>query len=245
LKALIFAAGLGTRLKPITDTIPKALVPVMGKPLLEHIILKLKKEGFDEIIVNVHHFPDQIIDFIQSNDAFGIRIAISDERDELLDTGGGISNTAWFFDDNQPFLVHNVDIISNANLKKLYDMHVHAGKLATLLVSERNTFRHLLFDEQNCLQGWINEKTGETKPAGLTAYAAFKKLAFSGIQVLNPEVFHLMKDFGRRFPVMDFYLSFAGTGQIAGYTPSDLKMIDIGKTDVLEGIAKNGLDNYL
>jgi NDP-sugar pyrophosphorylase family protein len=245
LKALIFAAGLGTRLKPITDTIPKALVPVMGKPLLEHIILKLKKEGFNEIIVNVHHFPDQIIDFIQSNDAFGIRIAISDERDELLDTGGGISNTAWFFDDNQPFLVHNVDILSNANLKELYDKHVHADTLATLLVSERNTFRHLLFDEQNLLQGWINEKTGETKPAGLSNIESYRKLAFAGIQMLNPEVFEHMKNFGDKFPVMDFYLSFAGTGKIAGYTPSNFQMLDIGKLDVIEGIEKNGLEYYL
>ena len=131
MKAMIFAAGLGTRLKPVTDTIPKALVPVNGKPLLEHIILKIKNAGFDEIIVNVHHFPDQIIEFIELNNQFGIRIEISDERDRLLETGGGIKKAEWFFDDNQPFLVHNVDILSNLDLKKLYTNHLKSNSMAT------------------------------------------------------------------------------------------------------------------
>ena len=141
MKAMIFAAGLGTRLKPMTDTIPKALVPIAGKPLLEHVILRLKEAGFDELIVNVHHFPDQIIDFLRANNNFGIRIEISDERDVLLDTGGAIRKAAWFFDDGKPFLVHNVDILSNLNLGDLYHQHLTTNPLATLVVSERDTFR--------------------------------------------------------------------------------------------------------
>ena len=144
MKALIFAAGLGTRLKPLTDKIPKALIPIGGKPLLEHVILKLKASGFNEIIVNVHHFPDQIIDFLKSKNNFDIRIEVSDERNLLLDTGGGIKNTAWFFDDGKPFLVHNVDILSNVDLNDLYNEHIHSDSLATLVVSKRDTFRYLL-----------------------------------------------------------------------------------------------------
>src|ERR1035437_9615569 len=137
MKAMIFAAGLGTRLKPVTDNLPKALVPIAGKPLLEWVILKLKAAGFDEIIVNVHHFPNQIIDFLKGNDNFGIRIEISDESDSLLDTGGGIRNAAWFFDDGKPFLIHNVDILSNVDLKALYHQHLRTNSLATLVVSKR------------------------------------------------------------------------------------------------------------
>ena len=132
---MIFAAGLGTRLKPLTDTLPKALIPIAGKPLLEHVILKLKAAGFDEIIVNIHHFPDQIIDFLKANDNFGIRIEVSDERNQLLDTGGGIKKVASFFDDGKPFLVHNVDILSNIDLQKLYSQHLQTNSLATLVVS--------------------------------------------------------------------------------------------------------------
>src|SRR5664280_1226211 len=167
MKAMIFAAGLGTRLKPVTDNLPKALVPIAGKPLLEHVILKLKSAGFDEIIVNIHHFPDQIIDFLKANNNFSIRIEVSDERNLLLDTGGGIRRAAWFFDDEKPFLVHNVDILSNVDLKELYQQHLRSNSLATLVVSKRDTFRYLLFNDDNRLCGWINEKTGETKPLEL------------------------------------------------------------------------------
>lgn len=239
MKALIFAAGLGTRLKPYTDSMPKAMVPVNGKPLLEHIILKMKHSGFDELIVNVHHFPDQIIDFLKQNNDFGIRIAISDERDLLLDTGGGIKNASWFFDDAKPFLVHNVDIISNADFAALFAAHQQNNCLATLLVSKRDTFRLLLFDENYRLQGWLNEKSGETKPSGLSDYAHFQKLAFAGIQVLSPKVFRLMENFENRFPIMDFYISLAGTAKVAGYIPSEFTMLDIGKVDVLDGL-ENG-----
>lgn len=233
MKAMIFAAGLGTRLKPLTDTMPKALVPIVGKPLLEHVILKLKSSGFDEIIVNVHHFADMIIDFLQRNNNFGIRIEISDEREQLLDTGGGIKRAAWFLNDGNPFLVYNVDILSNINLGALYQSHSETNSFATLVVSERNTFRYLLFDERNELQGWINEKTGETKPCDFEDISKYQKLAFSGIQILSPDIFDSMKNYPDKFPIMDFYLSNANTKKITGYVPAAYNMIDVGKLDVL------------
>jgi NDP-sugar pyrophosphorylase family protein len=233
MKALIFAAGLGTRLKPLTDTMPKALVPIDGKPLLEHVILKLKAAGFNQIIINVHHFPDQIIEFLKSKNNFDLRIEISDERDKLLDTGGGVKKAKWFFDDGKPFLVHNVDILSNIDLQSLYQQHLETSPLATLVVSERDTFRYFLFDKEARLKGWINEKTGEVRPENLTNTELFNKLAFSGIQVLSPEVFKLMDHFPDYFSIVDFYLQNAAQQQIKAYVPQALKMIDVGKLNVL------------
>ena len=233
MKALIFAAGLGTRLKPLTDTMPKALVPIDGKPLLEHVILKLKAAGFNQIIVNVHHFPDQIIEFLKSKNNFDLRIEISDERDKLLDTGGGVKKAKWFFDDGKPFLVHNVDILSNIDLQSLYQQHLETSPLATLVVSERDTFRYFLFDKEARLKGWINEKTGEVRPENLTNTELFNKLAFSGIQVLSPEVFKLMDHFPDHFSIVDFYLRNAAQQKIKAYVPHALKMIDVGKLNVL------------
>jgi len=238
MKAMIFAAGLGTRLKPLTDTLPKALVPIAGKPLLEHVILKLKVAGFTEIIVNVHHFPDQIIDFLKAKDNFGIRIEVSDERDYLLDTGGGIRKTAWFFDDGKPFLVHNVDILSNVNLTTLYNQHLRTNSLATLVVSKRDTFRYLLFNDDLRLNGWINEKTGETKPIGISKPELYTKLAFSGIQVLSPQIFDLMKGLESKFPIMDFYLNSAANQVINGFVPINYRMLDVGKLNVLDEAEK-------
>jgi len=230
---MIFAAGLGTRLKPLTNTLPKALIPIAGQPLLEYVILKLKKSGFDEIIVNVHHFPEQIIAFLKANDNFGIRIEVSDERNQLLDTGGGIRKTKWFFDDNEPFLVHNVDILSNIDLDELYKAHKNSGAMATLVVSKRDTFRYLLFDNNLRLKGWINEKTGETKPVILSEIESYNKLAFSGIQILSPSIFGLMEKQTTKFPIMDFYLSNARQQMIKAFVPNDFKMLDVGKLNVL------------
>jgi len=238
MKALIFAAGLGTRLKPITDNLPKALVPIAGKPLLEHVIQKLKAQGFDEILINVHHFPDQIINFVKVNNAFDIRIEISDERELLLDTGGGIKNAASFFDDNKPFLVHNVDILSTLNLNELYHQHLRTNPLATLVVSKRDTSRYLLFDDDLRLRGWINEKTGETKPLDFQHPERFAKFAFSGIQVLSPHVFNIMESYPQKFPIMDFYLENMKQNNILSFVPVDYKMIDVGKLNVLEEAEK-------
>jgi len=241
---MIFAAGLGTRLKPLTDTLPKALVPVGGKPLLQHIIEKLKLSGFDEIIINIHHFGQQIIDFVESNNYFDIRIEFSDEREKLLDTGGGIKKAAWFFDDGKPFLVHNVDILSNIDLQKLYEVHTQRNHpysttppnhLATLVCSERQTSRYLLFDNNNCLKGWINERTGEVKsPFPHFDPLDYRKLAFSGIQILQPSIFQYMDGLPDRFSIIEFYLSICDKEELACYIPDKLKLIDVGKTDSLK-----------
>lgn len=140
MKAMIFAAGLGTRLKPLTDHMPKALVPVAGRPMLEHVILKLKAAGFNELVINIHHFGEQILDFLRANQNFGLTIHISDERDCLLDTGGGIRKAEPFFRGNEPFLVHNVDILSDTDLKALYEYHRQSGNDATLLASRRKRY---------------------------------------------------------------------------------------------------------
>lgn len=238
MKAMIFAAGLGTRLKPLTDTIPKALVPIGGKPLLAHVVEKLKDAGAEEIMINVHHFPDQIIEYVRSQRNFGIRIEFSDERDDLLETGGGVRKAAYFFDDGKPFLAHNVDILSNLKIKELYEYHLKSHSLATLVVSERLTSRYLLFDDNLYLKGWMNEKTGELRPAGFNKPELYRKLAFSGIQVLSTEVFELMKDFGERFSIVDFYLSWVHLQAIKAFIPDDFQMIDVGKLDVLDEAEK-------
>lgn len=165
---MIFAAGLGTRLRPLTDHTPKALVSVAGKPMLERVILRLKEAGFNDITVNIHHFGEQIIKFLRANNDFGITIHLSDERDMLLDTGGGIKKARPFLDDNEPFLVHNADILSDINLAELYRHHRESNAEATLLVSQRQTSRYLLLDDANRLHGWINKSTGETKPEGFS-----------------------------------------------------------------------------
>jgi len=229
---MIFAAGLGTRLRPLTDKIPKALVLVAGKPLLEHIIEKLKNSGFDEIIVNVHHFSEQIIDFLKVRNNFGIRIEISDESDFLLDTGGGIRKAAGFFVDNKPFLVHNVDILSNIDLHKLYSTHLKNNSLATLAVSDRISTRYFLFDENFRLQGWKNAQTGEMRPEGKVLSENLLPLAFSGIQVLSPQVFGLMENFPQKFSIIDFYLQNLEKN-LTGFVPNNFTIIDVGKPETL------------
>lgn len=234
MKAMIFAAGLGTRLKPLTDSIPKALVLIGGKPLLQHIIEKLSASGFDEMVINVHHFPEQIIRFLQDNDNFGLHINVSDESDKLLDTGGGIRKASAFLSGDAPFLVHNVDILSNADLRKLYNDHIRQD-MATLLVSQRKTSRYLLFDEQNILKGWINESTGEVKsPYPDFSPEKYQRFAFAGIQVVSPEVFDRMKNLQDKFSIIDFYLSIADSVNIRAYPVSGLEMIDVGKIDSLK-----------
>lgn len=234
MKALVFAAGLGTRLKPLTDTMPKALVPINGKPLLEHVVRKLIGSGFDEIIVNVHHFADQIIDFIENQKQFGVRIEISDERDALLETGGGIKKASWFFDDDKPFLVHNVDILSNIDLKELYLHHCRRQNMASVVVSQRDTARYLLFDSNLRLNGWTNLKTGEVKSPFPDFDASLcQRLAFSGIHVFSKEVLELMSSWNGKFSIIDFYLSEAASSKIEGFVPSNFNMIDVGKVDSL------------
>ena len=237
MKAMIFAAGLGSRLKPLTDTMPKALVPVAGCPMLEHVILKLKASGFTEIVINIHHFGEQIIDFLKTNNDFGLTIHISDERDRLLDTGGGIRKARLFFENSgEPFLVHNVDILSDMNLKELYDFHMQSGSVATLLASRRTTSRYLLFDTERKLRGGINKDTGQVKPEGFHYdESLYREYAFSGIHVFSPAVFRLMEAprWEGKFSIMDFYLATCGQTDYSGYLAEKLELIDIGKPETL------------
>src|SRR5690554_3222068 len=234
MKAMIFAAGLGTRLKPLTDTMPKALVPVAGKPLLQHTIEKLIAGGFNEIIINVHHFADMIVDFVETNNRFGIRIEFSDEREKLLDTGGAIKKAAWFFDDDQPFLIHNVDILSNIDLRELVGHHQESLSMATLVCSTRETSRYLLFDESNRLRGWINEKTGSIK-SFIPDFnpADYRKLAFSGIHVLHPSIINYMQDWSGKFSIIDFYVKLSNQITLSSHVPTRFQMVDVGKPETL------------
>lgn len=230
---MIFAAGLGTRLKPLTDHMPKALVPVAGKPMLEHVIEKLKASGFDEIVINVHHFANQIIDFLKAKDNFGIKIWISDETDELLDTGGGIKKASAYFD--EPFLVHNADILSNVDLKAMYEYHLKSDNDATLLVSPRKTTRYLIFDEKNHLEGWVNKDTMQTKPEGFVYQPEIQKeYAFGGIHIISPTLFNYMGDeWTGKFPLMDFYLKTCHKARLGNFVKEELQLIDIGKPETL------------
>ena len=221
-QAMIFAAGLGTRLKPLTDTMPKALVPVAGQPLLWHVVMKLKAAGYGRIVVNVHHFAQQIIDYLQANQNFGHDIRISDETAMLLETGGGIKKARPLFDPAEPVLIHNVDILSNLYLPRL------DAREPLLVVSERKTKRYLQFDEQMRLVGWQNVETGQTKGR------LGRPLAFSGIHVLSPSLFPLMDGFPDRFPIMDFYLSVCARHCICGYEAPGLQLLDVGKLDTLD-----------
>ena len=232
MQAMIFAAGLGTRLKPLTDRIPKALVSVGGEPLLKRVIFQLKDAGFTRIVVNVHHFSQQIIDYLRENNNFGMDIRISDESDKLLETGGGIKKAWPLFDQTEPILIHNVDILCNVNLQKFYQ---NAPLAARLLVSERKTKRYLLFDDTMRLVGWTNIETGEVKSPypGLNP-KDYQMYAFSGIHMVAPSLFPLMEDEPDKFPIMDFYLRHCDKVRIEGYVKNDLKLMDVGKQETLK-----------
>lgn len=234
MQAMIFAAGLGTRLKPLTDTKPKALVEVGGHPLLWHVISRLKDAGFCRVVINVHHFASQIVDYVHAHDAFGIDIRISDEQGNLLDTGGGIKHAAPLFDAGSPILVHNVDILSNADLAQVYGSI--GGGDAALLVSERTTKRYLLFDDDETLCGWTNVESGELKGPvadGGMDMLRLQKLAFSGIHVFSPRLFPLMQAFPEKFGIIDFYLHACGSRGIRAVRSKGLQLLDVGKTDSL------------
>jgi len=229
---MVFAAGLGTRLKPLTDTMPKALVPVNGKPLIEHVLGKLVTSGFNRVVVNVHHFAPMIKSWIAAHPYKGVEIIVSDESDQLLDTGGGLKKAAPLFNPDAPILIHNVDILSNADLKALYDESRESD--ATLLVSRRETSRYLLFDGEMRLNGWTNAKTGEVKPPHPTINLSdFTQLAFSGIHVFSPRLFPLMADFPDKFGIIDFYLAVCHDHNIHGYEKQDLRLMDVGKLNTL------------
>lgn len=235
MKAMIFAAGLGTRLRPLTDHTPKALVQLNGVALLEIAIRKLQAAGCTEFIVNVHHFAEQIEDFLQKNSNFGCRIVCSDEREKLLDTGGGLKKAAWFFDDGEPFFVVNADIISNIDLRKMYQTHAaDLEALATLAVQSRASSRNFLFDEaDNKLSGWVNENTGEVRFSNIKSSPKVV-WAFSGIHVCSPRILNLLPTQNAVFSIVDAYLSISKKNIIRAYPHDGDTMIDVGKVENLE-----------
>jgi len=229
MKAIILAAGLGKRLMPLTAGTPKALVKINNTPLLELLINKLKQAGYNEIIINVHHFAEKIRNFLIAHHNFGIRIAVSDETDLLLDTGGGLKKASWFFNDNNAFLIHNVDILTDMNIHDMHLQHCRSGALATLAVMKRKSSRYFLFDNHNRLCGW--EKTGEKKI--ICCSAKEKKLtplAFSGIHVVNPSIFNLISEEGV-FSLTDLYLRLAEKHLINAYNHTGSSWFDLGKPE--------------
>ncbi len=227
-KAMVFAAGLGTRLKPLTDTMPKALVPLNGKPLLEILTAKLNKAGFDEIVINVHHFAEQIRQWAQSRKG----IKLSDESVRLLETGGGIRHAAPLLHDADRFLIHNVDILSNVDLRVFWDAGASAD--AMLLVSERQTQRYLLFNDDMRLVGWTNIATGEVKtPHENLDVTRCRRLAFAGIHQMHSSLIDRMQNWPEKFSIIEFYLSVCRDCDIRGYVQPDFEMMDVGKLDTL------------
>ena len=234
MKAIIFAAGLGTRLKPLTDRLPKALVPVGGRPLLWHVIKKLQAAGVDEFVINVHHFADLISDYLQLEDWFGSRIELSIEEDQPLETGGGIRKAAELLQDCGCFFAHNVDIISNADLNALAAA-ARPDALSTLLVSKRDTQRYLLFNDDMRLVGWTNIATGEVRsPYKDLRVEDCSKYAFAGIHYISDKILPLLQQMPERFSIMDFYLQAADEFSIYGYAPEGLQIVDVGKPETLE-----------
>ena len=233
MRAMLFAAGKGTRLRPITDQIPKALVPVAGKPLLAIVIERLRNAGVREIVINIHHFGEQILDYLSNND-FGVNISVSDERESLLDTGGGLKKAVPLFSSSdEPILLHNVDILSNADIASLYEKS--SKQAATLLVSSRKTSRYLLFDENNCLRAWQNVTTGEMRsPYANIDLGRLRPYAFSGIHCFSPCLFPLMESCAECFSLIDFYLQVCDKVDIKCEVKPDLRMLDVGKIDTLQ-----------
>ena len=239
-QAMIFAAGLGTRLKPLTDTMPKALVPVGGRPLLDINIRRLMAQGYDRFVVNIHHFAQQIVDYVNEQD-YAPLVHFSDESAQLLETGGGLKKAAPLFRDDQPILIHNVDILDNVNYDWFARQH-QTDEDAVLLVSRRKTKRYLLFDNAMHLMGWKNIETGEIKSpyeyvrrTGLSQHGEeLNMFAFSGIHSFSPRLFSLMERFPDRFPIIDFYLSVCRRAPIVGLVKDDLRLMDVGKLETLD-----------
>ena len=235
MKAMILAAGLGTRLRPLTDTRPKALVTVAGRPMIHWVIARLARHGFTDIIINAHHFAEQIEAFAVAYDGPGVSLTVSVEE-EILDTGGGVRKAAWFFDREEPFLVHNVDVLTDLDLSGLMnahrasDAHSASGALATLAVKERNSSRHLLFDEAGRLGGWHSDVTRETRSVRPMA-GPVTPLPFMGVYVMSPAALSKMTGSGP-FSIIDFFLDLASSGgPIQAYRAEEARWADLGSVD--------------
>lgn len=236
MNALILAAGLGTRLGELTSDRPKALVEVCGRKMLEHQLRHLSAAGFDRFVINIHHFAPKVRAFLEEHQNFGLDIRLSDETDLLLDTGGGIRKAMRLFDDEQPVLVHNVDIFSSVDLKALYSGHIESGADSTLLVAQRSTSRYLYFDTSGMLCGWSNEKTGQVR----SPYSGFDKsqftpCAFQGIHVVSRTLLPLLDEVPEpRFSITDFYVDNAARLRLRSVLSDPGNWVDAGKPETLE-----------
>ncbi len=227
---MIFAAGLGTRLRPLTNDRPKAMVELREMPLLEIIIRRLRYFGYRDIIINVHHYSKMIVDFLAEKKNFGIEITVSDESEMVLETGGGLKKASWFFD-NEPFLVHNVDVLTNLNYHEILAFHQNNNAIATLAIRDRSTSRYLLFDDKNVLSGWKNIKTGEVRMSKNEAKNTHP-LAFSGIHIIEPRLLKAMNHAGK-FSIIDTYLEIAKQDTIVGFDHTNGIWLDVGKPESL------------
>lgn len=232
MKAMLLAAGFGTRLKPFTEHHPKALAEVNGKSLLQHNIEYLQQFGIYDVVVNVHHFAEQIIQAIKNNDGWGSRISVSDETDAILETGGGLRRTAWFFKDEEDFVLMNVDVLTDLHLDEMVAFHKKNKPLATLATTNRETSRYFLFNEAGILCGWKNIKTGEEKVMRHENNLIPK--AFSGLHIISTKIFPLMQQPEIKFSMVDVYLSLCASHSILFYNHSGSKFIDVGRPESLQ-----------
>lgn len=246
--AFVFAAGLGTRLKPFTEHHPKALVPVGGVPMLQRVILKLKENGITNIVVNVHHFASQILEFLEQNKNFGVNIIISDETSCLLDTGGAMLHAKNLFPKNERILIHNVDILTNFDVKEMLKFHTATGADATLLTKHRNSSRQLYFDiVDHKLKGWKNLTSGESIPKDFEVTDSYESMAFGGVHIINHGVLDKIEQYAttKVFPIIPFYLSTIDSLNIHSFVPeNEYQWFDIGKPETLHA-AEDALKNHL
>jgi NDP-sugar pyrophosphorylase family protein len=246
MKAMILAAGLGTRLRPLTNDRPKALVEINGRTLLELTLTRLRSFGIHDVIVNVHHFADMVVDYLKAHNNFGMRIAISRE-DVLLDTGGGLKKAGWFFlerpeSSDEPFIVHNVDVLSTIDLRRMINDHREHGGLATLAVQKRKASRYLLFDESHTLCGRRSSEDG--MPELVREASKFEASAFSGIHVISPRLFSKLSEDGA-FSIITSYLRLAAKGEeIQAFSADEYYWRDLGRPEHIaqaEADIKNGI----
>jgi len=236
MKAMILAAGKGTRMLPLTETMPKALIEIQGVPLLRHTILYLKYYGITDIIINVHHHASQIVDFIRKNRSFGLHIEFSDESDHLLDTGGGLYKARYFFSNGEPFVLTSSDVITDLSIDKMLYAHKEQSPLATLAVKHRKSSRDFLFDREYRLCGWHNNVNGESRT--IKEVSDPIKIAFSTIHIINPDLFNLITERGR-FSIIDLYLRLAETHNITGFEHNHSAWFECGRYENLPLLNEN------
>ena len=244
MKAMILAAGLGTRLRPLTNTLPKALVKVQNIPIMEIIIRQLSFYGFKDIVINLHYLPDQILSYLDSQNHRDIRFYVSHEADKILDTGGGIKHAREWLDDGNPFLVHNVDVISDIDLLEMYRFHQAENALATLAVKDKNSPRSLLFDRNWILSGWENLDTDERKIIRKESPGDLHRIGFCGIHVISPEIFNLMQK-ENVFSIINTYIQLASDYKIVGFPAEENLWMDIGSHQQLKEANKLDPEKYL